>query len=84
MIHWVWLIIAFAAGMGSTLLAAFISAPPGNPRCTAVLSSGQTCLHNLGHVGPHRTRIYDGGYEPQDYVWEDPKAGLYNMGFFRR
>lgn len=87
MIHWAWLIVAFAGGVGATLFLAFISSlprPPRPPRCTAVLRSGETCLGDEGHSGPHRARAFvtELGHT-QDYCWEDPNNGVHSVGFFR-
>jgi len=84
LIHWAWLVAAFAAGAGAAALLAYIASLPLPPGCTAVLRSGERCRHDAGHSGPHETIIYDGSMMTQQYVWEDPKAGLHPVGFFRR
>ena len=58
--------------------------PPPPPACTACLRSGQDCKFNLGHAGPHRAsfRVSSDpldGY--QEYVWEDPQAGVHPVEF---
>ncbi len=83
MIHWPWLLLAFAAGSGASLFVMFLASLPRPPRCTAVLRSGERCWHDAEHQGPHETRVSDGVIS-QGYVWEDPKAGVHNVGFFRR
>jgi hypothetical protein len=83
LIYWVWMIVAFAAGVGATLFVSFIASLPHAPRCTAMLRSGEHCWHEAGHSGPHETRVYDGSIS-QGYAWEDPNAGVHKFGFFRR
>lgn len=86
MIFWPWVLVAFGFGVFAAWgLAAFLaSLPLPPPRCTAILKSGHGCKKELGHPGPHRTIIHNGGYYDQEYVWEDPKAGLHTTGFFYR
>lgn len=85
MIFWVWLGLAFLAGVGVTLLVGFVTSlprPPRPPRCPAVLRSGECCAHYADHTGPHRATIYLSPGYTQAYVWEDPHRGVHPVGFF--
>lgn len=84
MIFWPWLLVAFAAGAVAMLLVASLIAGLAEsvkPRCPAVLRSGQQCIGEPEHTGPHCAHIY-GGAITQTYVWEDERAGVCPVGFF--
>ena len=81
--------LAFLAGLFASALWRWLTAPsqPPAPRCTAVLQSGERCVYDAEHDGPHKTTIYLSPrrreFGPtQDYVWEDPEAGLHDVGWF--
>ena len=82
-----WLILAYGAGAVTVLLISIVLATrePDPPRCTAVLRSGEVCLGDPGHDGPHRARVYlNSAGDTQDYVWNDPDNGVCGVGFLRR
>ena len=59
---------------------------PPEPKCAAMLVTGERCVHPKGHDGPHMTHasMMPGYSMPiyQTYCWEDPACGLHNYGFF--
>jgi hypothetical protein len=77
----------FVLGVISTIIVnALRDRTPPRPSCTAVLKSGEGCVHELGHGGPHLAYVAlsPGGFQYQKYCWEDPEAGLHAGGFFYR
>lgn len=69
-----WL-VGFAMGM---LTAAPRS--PRRPRCPAMIKSGQQCVFERGHEGPHKVTWDIVVNEPwkgqQSFAWNDPDCGL--------
>ena len=77
-----YLILAFTAGLLVCHFGYWIALLPKPPACTACLRSGEDCVRPLGHNGPHRAYVKVSHRQWQAYVWEDPKAGVHEVGFF--
>lgn len=78
---WIGLLGGIVIGVLVTIAVMF-AVTVTNPACPATIQSGEQCIKDVGHPGPHRTRVRVGYSSEQGYAWEDPSNGLHKVGFF--